>query len=65
MRERLVDDMFVGGTSVVVWARACGDRACWRPSLWSTLVLCGSADAEFVLTARVILKHCCPPDDRH
>jgi hypothetical protein len=28
MRERLVDDMLVGGTSVVVcWARACGDRA--------------------------------------
>jgi hypothetical protein len=28
MRERLVDDMLVGGTSVVVcWAQACGDRA--------------------------------------
>ena len=26
MRERLVDDMRVGGTSVVVWAQACGDR---------------------------------------
>ncbi|HET6157629.1 MAG TPA: hypothetical protein VFE34_04745 [Dongiaceae bacterium] len=28
MRERLVDDMLAGGTSVVVcWAQACADRA--------------------------------------
>jgi hypothetical protein len=63
MRERLVDEMFVGGTSIV-WARACEIARAGAHHCGPVLV-CGSAEAEFVLTARVILKHWYPPGDRH